>query len=363
MYRLLLLDIDDTLYDATSLYRMAEERAFKELRRHYPLLSWDLFKEVYKRAREDVHRVLGGSASMHNRFLYFQRMMEILGLTLEPQLLIKLTDIYWNTVFRNARPFPGVIKTLRTLKEHNVRIGVVTDLLAQTQAHKLRALGVSRYVDFMVTSEETGREKPHPSMFLTALHKARMSPEEAVMVGDNLEKDVLGAKAVGITGVLFGREDPRADHSIKNFEELLGIVLEERRRFRKHAYVLINVEVLDESFGEVIEELKSSGYRVGIYGEVNPLEGSERIRELGIEGVRTFFWRRRVGRHFYEQILNITRVKPWRAMVVDDKISHLRVARHLMMKTVLWKRWEDVFIPDYFAEKPEEILEAASLLL
>ncbi len=288
--------------------------------------------------------------------------MEMMGLTLEPGILLRLTNLYWRTVLRVSKPFPGVKTTLRRLKEYNVRIGVVTDLLAHIQAEKLLHLGVDRYIDFMVSSEEAGREKPHPSIYLTALHKAHIPPEDALMVGDDIEKDVLGAKDVGITGVLFGSDDPRADYSITRFDELLPIVLGERRKGRtRKRFIFIHHRVLEEGGWEkVIEALTATGLKVVVYGEGPVRDLLDIGRNLP---VRTIFYRERSRRHLYEHLFDVTRSIPWRTIVVDERESYLRTARHLMAKTVLWKNWKEPFIPDYFAQRPEDLLEAVKLLL
>lgn len=72
-------------------------------------------------------------------------------------------------------------------------------------------------MDFIVTSEEAGREKPKPSIFRLALKKAGCSPKETVMVGDSVEKDVRGAEKAGIAGILFAREGKRGGRIHKRF--------------------------------------------------------------------------------------------------------------------------------------------------
>ena len=68
-----------------------------------------------------------------------------------------------------------------------------------------RQLGLASYLDFCISPEEAGAEKPHPPMFLAALERAAVSAPEAVHVGDQYRSDVLGAQAVGIHGVLLDR--------------------------------------------------------------------------------------------------------------------------------------------------------------
>jgi len=74
---------------------------------------------------------------MHNRFLYFQRIFELFGLTLEPDVLDDITDIFWNVTYKKLKLYYGVKETLRLAKENNIRIGVISDLIAQVQIKKV----------------------------------------------------------------------------------------------------------------------------------------------------------------------------------------------------------------------------------
>ena len=56
-------------------------------------------------------------------------------------------------------------------------------------------------MDFLVTSEEAGRDKPDSPIFELALKKAGCTPAEALMVGDNFTHDIIGAHRVGIDGL------------------------------------------------------------------------------------------------------------------------------------------------------------------
>ncbi len=333
-YRLVLLDIDGTLYDNTVPYMKALEKVYDYVKERYPLLTRETFLEVYEEARRETKIMLSGTASGHNRFLYFQRMMEKLGLTLEPRVLLHMNTLYWNTVFKEMKPFPGVVETLKTLKEHNIRIGVVTNMLAIVQAEKLRRLGVDRYVDFMVTSEEAGRDKPHPSPFLLALQKGDHTPEETVMVGDDESKDIEGAKMLGITTVLLGEGE--ADYVISDFRELVHIVLGEERRRRVRRRLLIIRDAIAEEVGEI------EGWKMVTYGE----KGTFRLHRRPIVTL--------------EQILHSTATSPWLTVVVDSDERVLRAARRLLLKTVLWGESIHSFIPDYIVKNRDELVSLLS---
>jgi putative hydrolase of the HAD superfamily len=64
------------------------------------------------------------------------------------------------------------------------------------------ALGLDMYVDFVVTSEEVGLDKPHSAMFSTALTKLNLKNEEVIMIGDDLTKDIDGARKQNIKAYL-----------------------------------------------------------------------------------------------------------------------------------------------------------------
>ncbi len=70
-----------------------------------------------------------------------------------------------------------------------------------------RKLGLEPYLDFVVSSEEVGANKPAPAIFLAAVEKAGVKASEAVHVGDQYELDVVGARGVGINPVLIDRYD------------------------------------------------------------------------------------------------------------------------------------------------------------
>ena len=68
-----------------------------------------------------------------------------------------------------------------------------------------RDLGMAPYLDFCLTSEEVGVEKPDPAIFVAALDRAGVKPGEAVHVGDQPRSDLVGARGAGLHAVLLDR--------------------------------------------------------------------------------------------------------------------------------------------------------------
>ena len=85
---------------------------------------------------------------------------------------------------------------LATLRE-NYHIGIIANQLPGT-AERLKAFGIGQYVDVLTASAEAGVSKPDPRIFQIALQQAGCLPENAVMIGDRVDNDIVPAKALGM---------------------------------------------------------------------------------------------------------------------------------------------------------------------
>ena len=92
------------------------------------------------------------------------------------------------------------------LRKRKIRIGIGTDMTAYIQYKKLEAIGAEVYIDFMVTSEEAGVEKPHYHLFELCVEKAGVRVEECAFIGDNVKKDIEGAWESGLRGIWYTQE-------------------------------------------------------------------------------------------------------------------------------------------------------------
>jgi HAD superfamily hydrolase (TIGR01549 family) len=111
--------------------------------------------------------------------------------------------------------FDDVPPALERLHAHGLVLGGISNLRPEMRG-QMESIGLMRLLDFVVTSQEAGAQKPYPPIFLAALERAHAKPEEAVHVGDQYHSDVQGARGVGIMPVLLDRRSafPGADNCI-----------------------------------------------------------------------------------------------------------------------------------------------------
>lgn len=202
MYKGILLDIDNTLYQYDPLHEIAQKALFEYTANQFQKTNAQI-REAFDSAKRHVKQNTPETAASHNRLLYVQNLCEILGIdSLEHSL--DLYNIYWDTFLESLTLTSGANTFLS--RYGHLPICLVTDLTAHIQHRKIKKLNLNQWANYMVTSEEAGCEKPHPFMFQLGLNKLKMNADEVCMIGDNYKKDILGAKRLGIDAYWLSEE-------------------------------------------------------------------------------------------------------------------------------------------------------------
>lgn len=187
-------DLDDTLWDCESVLMRAETVLYQWLAEHYPRVI-----SQYSQADLTAHRkrYISHYPDLHHdmTLLRKQWLAHILG---EAEYGSEGVEagfrVFW--LARNeVALFEGVLQVLKAL--HGVyRMGAVTN--GNADVHHI---GIGQYFDFVVTAAEAGAPKPDARIFHLALAKAGARAQDTVHVGDDPERDVIGAGAVGMRTV------------------------------------------------------------------------------------------------------------------------------------------------------------------
>ena len=195
-----LFDLDDTLYGE---FPICDREGFLAVGRYAERelgIPCDQFVTALQTGKKALHDRLYGEPESHDRVLYAKTTLEMLGIN-PIRHAEKMHKAYWDAVFRNMKLREGVHELFDVLRARGVQVGICTNMLADIQMQKLCLLGLDERVDFLVTSEEAGADKPKPAIFELALVRAGCTAEEALMVGDTFKHDILGAHHAGIEGI------------------------------------------------------------------------------------------------------------------------------------------------------------------
>ena len=125
---------------------------------------------------------------------------------------------------------PGAEEVLRRLRAAGIRIGLLTNGAPDLQREKIEASGLGMFFDAAVVSGEIGTGKPEPEIFRQLLGKLGAEPDESLMVGNSLARDIVGGKRAGLHTcwlALEGEEEPlglvEPDYTIRSLGELPAI--------------------------------------------------------------------------------------------------------------------------------------------
>jgi putative hydrolase of the HAD superfamily len=132
--------------------------------------------------------------------LRYQRLKSVfdkLELVVSDEMILKLADEYIQYLSSYNHLFPNTIAILDYLKP-KYKLHIITNGFQEIQDKKMRASNIDGYFEHVINSETAGVKKPNPLIFKAGLNHANVAAKNAIMIGDSLEADIIGAKALGI---------------------------------------------------------------------------------------------------------------------------------------------------------------------
>jgi putative hydrolase of the HAD superfamily len=169
-------DLDDTLYNEIDYLKSA----YREISSHLDREHWKpLYAQMFSlyRNKQDVFSFLTKTYPVQ-----------------KPDLI---------SLYRNHKPqievFSGVIQLMESIKEQGGKIGIITDGRSRTQRNKIEALGIGKYIDGLVISEDIGSEKPDPRNFEALCEQ--IPARTYFYIADNIRKDFHAPNLMGWTTI------------------------------------------------------------------------------------------------------------------------------------------------------------------
>lgn len=228
-YKHIFFDLDRTLWD----FEKNSEATFKDLYISYNIneilnCKFTDFFNTYKRhnvALWELYRKgeIKKEFLSLNRFLYTLNDFGNNNLDLAHNLA---KDYIILSPQKNIL-FPHTIETLEFLKD-KYQLHIITNGFIEVQYKKIKNSGLEKYFSNTITSEEAGVQKPAKLIFDYSLQKANAIAKESIMIGDDLQTDILGAKNAGMDQVFFNSDkishNENITHEIDSLKKLIDIL-------------------------------------------------------------------------------------------------------------------------------------------
>ena len=221
MIKAIIFDLDNTLLDFMKMKQFAvkaaitamneaglnsnEDQAYKDIFKLYETNGWEnqqVFDDyLIQKFGKVSHKILAAGIVSYRR-------------AREATLLV----------------YPNVNKTLIELIKMGIKLAVVSDAPSREAWMRLYYLNLHHVFDPVLTYDDSGAHKPSPKPFQMALNNLNVNSDEALMIGDWPDRDVVGASQIGMKtifaryGDTFGTIDSGADWDINDIYEVVNIV-------------------------------------------------------------------------------------------------------------------------------------------
>ena len=233
-YQDLFIDFDDTLYDTHGNAEIALRETFEafHLERFFP--DPQIFYDVYWQTNIDLWTRYS-KGEITRDFLIVERFRRPLssGINLDvtEQFCLEVSDLFLDCCSSKPGVIEGAHELMDYLKRKGYKIHMTSNGFHEVQYKKLAACGLRDYFDTIILSEDAGANKPSPLFFDYALQRTGAQRESTLMIGDNLQTDILGALSSGIDAMLFNRwnvdikDCPQApSFVINNLKEIMTVL-------------------------------------------------------------------------------------------------------------------------------------------
>jgi len=198
-YSHLFFDLDGTLWDLKRNTLAAMEELFVKHNEHIGHLDFDEFYRRYHHHNDHVWTLYRQDKIKKEelRFVRFERTFSDLSHQATPEFIDRFSLDFLEVAPRQPLTMAGAHELLQHCNGR-YEMHIITNGFIEVQGHKMKAASLEGFFQHIINSEHVGVRKPNPEIFRYALEKARAEKEESLMIGDDWDADILGARDFGI---------------------------------------------------------------------------------------------------------------------------------------------------------------------
>ncbi|MFQ6677840.1 MAG: HAD-IIIA family hydrolase [Fidelibacterota bacterium] len=223
MIQSVIFDLDNTLLDFMKMKEFAVKAAISGMQE----AGLDVDEEKSYQKIIQMYNDRG----WENQQILNEFLMESVG-SVNNKILVAGIVSYRRAREANLQVYPNVNSTLMALVKMGMKLAVVSDAPSREAWMRLYYLNLHHVFDVVLTFDDTHERKPSPIPFKLALEKLNSSPEKTLMVGDWPDRDVVGAKQIGMKtifaryGDTFGTTHSGADWDVDDIHQIVDIIKE-----------------------------------------------------------------------------------------------------------------------------------------
>ena len=227
----LFIDFDDTLYDTHGNAVIALHELFQDYALHRYFPSEEAFTVPYWEANHELWEQYA-HGDITREYLIVERFRRPLSLGegLEPtrEFCLQTSDRFLDLCASKPGLVPGARSLMAYLRERGYRLHMCSNGFHEVQYRKLRSCGLQDSFDTIILSEDAGYNKPDVRFFEFALRETGAPLASTLMIGDNPDTGIAGARAAGLPTIYFNRTGRPAtvpcDYEVTSLEAIHGLL-------------------------------------------------------------------------------------------------------------------------------------------
>lgn len=208
-YDHLFFDLDNTLWDFDINARLAMQQAVANLNLHEQITDFSLFFSFFEQTNNNLWEAYRKQEIRQSELLLkrFEIIIGHFGLSgITPE---NFNDRYLTLMPAYNNLVEGAIEILDYLKLEGYHLHIITNGLHEVQQRKVRNSALSPYFERIFASEEIHAPKPDKRIFQYALMNCNAKKSKSMIIGDNWETDIVGARQMGIDYIFFIKDEKK----------------------------------------------------------------------------------------------------------------------------------------------------------
>jgi len=223
------------LMNVKNIKNKKNKKERKVLRSYSAFDIMKIFNDV-----KTYHMHNGTTPERYSRLLWFKETLE--RVDVEINLGVNLNRIishvksyeekYWDSMIKNIKNYPNTVTALTYLKSKGLKLATITDSDGRKDIKmiRLKHMGLDKYFDYIITTDDTGFTKPAEINWINLLKISELKASQCVMVGDHPEIDLITAKKLGFITVWTKQNintdlhQNYVDYEIHDIKEIIDIV-------------------------------------------------------------------------------------------------------------------------------------------
>ena len=230
-YKDLFIDFDDTLYDTYGNAVIALRETFETFRLERFFVDPQVFYDAYWAANIDLWTRYS-KGEITRPYLIVERFRRPLsagqGLDVTEPFCLEMSDKFLEFCSSKPGVVEGAHELMDYLKHQGYRMHMCSNGFHEVQYKKLAACGLKDYFDTIILSEDAGANKPSMQYFDYALRQSGADIATTIMIGDNLQTDIMGANRAGLDTILFNRwgidPSPVPTYTVETLRDIMKIL-------------------------------------------------------------------------------------------------------------------------------------------